>query len=61
MNNTTYYKQQQQGRLDESGSFPKVVLIDTVSFCNLRCSMCVHRVMTRKKGVMPWLLFTKNH
>jgi radical SAM protein with 4Fe4S-binding SPASM domain len=59
MNNTTYHKQQQQGRLDESGSFPKVVLIDTVSFCNLRCSMCVHRVMTRKKGVMPWPLFTK--
>lgn len=59
MNNTTYHKQQQQGRLDESRSFPKVVLIDTVSFCNLKCSMCVHQNMTRKKGIMPWNLFTK--
>ena len=49
----------EKGRLDDSGSFPKVVLIDTVSFCNLACSMCVHPVMTRQKGVMPWDLFTK--
>lgn len=59
MNNTIYHKQQQQGRLDESRSFPKVVLIDTVSFCNLKCSMCVHDRMTRKKGIMSWDLFTK--
>lgn len=49
----------EQGRLTDSGEFPKVVLIDTVSFCNLACSMCVHPEMTRKKGVMPWNLFTK--
>lgn len=48
-----------QGRLVDSGEFPKVVLIDTVSFCNLACSMCVHPEMTRKKGVMSWELFTK--
>lgn len=48
-----------QGRLADSGEFPKVVLIDTVSFCNLACSMCVHPEMTRKKGVMSWGLFTK--
>lgn len=54
-----YENQLKQGRLDESGSFPKVVLIDTVSFCNLRCSMCVHQKMTRKKGIMPWTLFAK--
>lgn len=59
MNNTVYHKQQRQGRLDESGSFPKVVLIDTVSFCNLKCAMCVHDRMTRKKGIMSWDLFTK--
>lgn len=52
-------KQAQQGRLEDAGDFPKVVLIDTVSFCNLRCSMCVHQNMTRKKGIMPWDLFTK--
>lgn len=47
------------GRLDDAGSFPKVVLIDTVSFCNLECSMCVHKEMTRPRGYMPWPLFQK--
>lgn len=48
-----------QGRLRDAGDFPKVVLIDTISYCNLRCSMCVHREMKRKKGIMAWSLFTK--
>lgn len=52
-------KQLEQGRLQESGEFPRVVLIDTISFCNLRCSMCVHSKMTRKKGIMSWELFAK--
>lgn len=52
-------KQLQQGRLDDAGDFPKVVLIDSISFCNLRCSMCVHGTMKRKKGIMRWDLFTK--
>jgi radical SAM protein with 4Fe4S-binding SPASM domain len=54
-------KKQQEvaGRIRDVGGFPKVVLIDTISFCNLRCSMCVHQEMTRKKGVMSWPLFTK--
>lgn len=47
------------GRLDDAGEFPKVVLIDTVSFCNLECSMCVHKDMLRPRGYMPWPLFTK--
>jgi radical SAM protein with 4Fe4S-binding SPASM domain len=47
------------GRLDDAGSFPKVVLIDTVSFCNLECSMCVHKDMQRPRGYMPWPLFEK--
>lgn len=47
------------GRLEEFTDFPKVVLIDTVSYCNLRCSMCVHKHMTRKKGIMSWDLYTK--
>ena len=51
--------QQEQGRLSESNNFPKVVLIDTVSYCNLQCSMCVHSNMTREKGAMKWELFTK--
>ena len=59
MDGNVYQSQLQQGRLQEASDFPKVVLIDTVSFCNLRCSMCVHQNMTRKKGTMPWGLFTK--
>jgi len=57
--NSVYKKQKDEHRLDDSGLFPKVVLIDTVSYCNLKCSMCVHNKMTRKKGVIPWSLFTK--
>lgn len=59
MRNTVYDHQRQQGRLDDAGEFPSVVLLDTVSFCNLRCSMCVHKDMTRVRGYMPWELFTK--
>lgn len=59
MHNEIFDYQSTQGRLDDAGDFPKVVLLDTVSYCNLRCSMCVHSVMTRKKGVMQWSLFTK--
>lgn len=51
--------QSQQGRLQDSGAFPRVVLIDSVSYCNLQCSMCFHREMTRPQGFMPWDLFTK--
>ena len=59
MNADILSTQIEQGRLKDSGDFPKVVLIDTVSFCNLACSMCVHPSMTRKKGVMSWDLFSK--
>lgn len=51
--------QVKKGRLEDAGAFPKVVLLDTVSYCNLLCSMCVHKEMTRTKGLMPWGLFTK--
>jgi radical SAM protein with 4Fe4S-binding SPASM domain len=51
--------QKKQGRLKDAGDFPKVVLIDTVSYCNLKCSMCVHKKMKRKKGIISWDLFAK--
>jgi len=54
-----YRKQLEKGRLKEWGNFPKVVLIDTISYCNLKCSMCVHKEMKRKKGIMPWALFVR--
>jgi radical SAM protein with 4Fe4S-binding SPASM domain len=47
------------GRLNDAGDFPKVVLLDTVSFCNLECSMCVHKDMTRTRGYMSEPLFQK--
>ena len=59
MKTEIYQTQVEQGRLEDAGSFPKVILIDTISYCNLRCSMCVHKEMIRKKGIMPWGLFTK--
>jgi radical SAM protein with 4Fe4S-binding SPASM domain len=59
MNKEILEKQLEQGRLKDAGGFPKVVLIDSVSYCNLLCSMCVHKKMTRPKGIMPWELFTK--
>ncbi|OGH96827.1 MAG: hypothetical protein A2039_06395 [Candidatus Melainabacteria bacterium GWA2_34_9] len=48
-----------ENRIKDSGNFPKVVLLDTVNYCNLRCSMCFHGKMKREKGYMPWDLFTK--
>jgi radical SAM protein with 4Fe4S-binding SPASM domain len=59
MNNSILQNQCKQGRLEDVGNFPKVVLLDSVSYCNLRCSMCVHDEMTRTKGTMSWELFTK--
>ena len=46
-------------RLKDAGEFPKVVLLDTVSYCNLKCSMCGHKDMKRKRGKMSWDLYTK--
>lgn len=57
--NRIFKKQWQQGRLQESVNFPKVVLLDTISYCNLRCSMCVHQNMRRPRGIMLWTLFKK--
>jgi len=46
-------------RTADSGDFPGVVLIDTISYCNLRCSMCGHRNMKRRKGIMDFNLYKK--
>lgn len=52
-------KRREAERLIDSGDFPAVVLVDSTNYCNLACSMCGHRVMTRKKGVMDMMLFRK--
>jgi radical SAM protein with 4Fe4S-binding SPASM domain len=59
MTNSIFKDQMEQGRLGDAGDFPRVVLLDTISYCNLKCSMCVHKEMKRKKGIMPWDLFTR--
>ena len=59
MSNKVLEIQQEKGRLQDTGDFPKVILIDTISYCNLKCSMCFHKEMKRKRGVMAWDLFTK--
>ncbi len=49
----------EEERTKDAGTFPKVILIDTTNFCNLKCSMCGHNVMTRDKGRMSMKLFRK--
>ncbi|MDI6591489.1 MAG: radical SAM/SPASM domain-containing protein [Patescibacteria group bacterium] len=46
-------------RRKDAGDFPDVVLIDTVNYCNLRCSMCGRRKMTRPGGIMDFKLYQK--
>ncbi len=46
-------------RWTDAGAFPKVVLLDTTSFCNLKCSMCASKSMTRLRGRMSMELFRK--
>ena len=54
-----FEKQLSRARLEDVGNLPRVVLIDTISHCNLKCSMRVHKEMKRRKGIMPWNLYTK--
>ncbi|QTA38629.1 radical SAM protein [Thermosipho ferrireducens] len=46
-------------RREVNEKFPGIILIDNVSFCNLRCSMCSHKDMVRKPGFMEWELYKK--
>lgn len=48
-------------RIQEAVDFPKVVLIDNCSACNLMCSMCDHKNVRnyRKIEIMPWKLYRK--
>ena len=49
----------QSQRIADLGDFPRVFLIDTVNYCNLRCAMCGRRKMTRKGGMMDMKLYHK--
>ena len=46
-------------KIIKADSFPKIIVVDTCSYCNLSCSMCFHKDMKRKKGVMAWSLYTR--
>jgi len=61
MSNSQIIQAQQlkQGRLTDAINFPKVVIIDTISYCDLKCSMCGHKDMRRTKGRMSMKLFKK--
>lgn len=48
-----------KSRVPEEKDFPSVILIDNISFCNLKCSMCFHKEMKRKSGIMEWDLYKK--
>jgi len=59
MRNEIINKHLKRDKISGDENFPEAVLIDSTSFCNLRCSMCVHFKMQRKKGIMPWEIYTK--
>ena len=46
-------------RISDSGNFPKVIILDTTNYCNLKCSMCGHPTMTRPQGKMSMSLYRK--
>jgi len=46
--------QSYQDRLYDSGDFPGVILIDTVSFCNLRCSAGLERTVEWYRESRSW-------
>lgn len=48
-----------KSRVPEEKDFPSVVLIDNISYCNLKCSMCFHKNMKREAGIMEWDLYKK--
>jgi len=52
-------KANQEDRIADCGDFPRTILIDTTSFCNLTCSMCGHKTMSRKRGNMDMDLYRK--
>lgn len=39
--------------------FPRVVVIETTSYCNLKCTLCPQSTMIRKKGAMSLDIFKK--
>ena len=48
-----------KSRVPKESQFPSVVLIDNTSCCNLKCSMCFHKSMQRKKGIMDLSLYKR--
>lgn len=56
----SYVREKLINRINHNdSSFPSTILIDNISFCNLECSMCPHKEMKRKKGIMNIELYKK--
>jgi len=53
------YRRQIDRRMRAGLERPESVDIESSSFCNAKCIMCTHPLMTRKKGNMSWELFEK--
>ena len=51
----TYFKDREY----KLSKFRSVIPIDTVSFCNLKSSMCITKDSKAEKGFMDWDLYTK--
>ena len=49
----------EEERTKDAGTFPKVILLDTISYCNLKCAKCGYPLMTREKGKMDMKLFRR--
>jgi len=44
---------------EEAPFFPQHIHIEPTNSCNLRCIHCIQEAMTRKRGIMPWEVYTK--
>jgi len=55
----TRVNQEKLNRGLKNFEFPPVIVIDTISHCNLKCSKCPHREFKRRPGIMSWVLYKK--
>ncbi|MCL1945945.1 MAG: radical SAM protein [Chitinivibrionia bacterium] len=44
---------------EEKNIFPQDVVLETTTFCNLKCVMCFRNKLTAKQSVMRWPLYIK--
>ena len=57
-NNTKAYLQNRVAKEDGS-TFPGTILLDTISYCNLRCTMCYRSMINIETSIMPIDLYKR--